>query len=203
MEPPGRKRVRRTVEASRQAILESAERYLIAEGPHGVKVQTIARDLGLTDAAVHYHFGNREGLLDALLRFSGRRFVEEIALVMDGKDPASFDPDTAARLLSDLYGRRGAGRLAMWLILSGWSPTGDGMLQPLAAGVHEWRTGRAKRLGLANPGLEDSQKFVALLSAVAFTQALTGRALLDSVGLTQLPSDELLSWVAKLLEPKT
>lgn len=202
MESPARKRVRRTVEASRRAILESAERYLIAEGPHGVKVQTIARDLGLTDAAVHYHFGNREGLLDALLRFSGRRFVEELTLAMDGKDLASFDPGTAARLLSDLYERRGAARLATWLILSGWSPSGAGMLQPLAAGVHEWRMGRAKQLGLANPRPEDSQRFVALLSAVAFTQALTGPALLNSVGLTQLPSDELLSWVAELLEQK-
>ena len=78
-----------------------------------------------------------------------------------------------------------------------------GMLQPLAAGVHEWRMGRAKQLGLPNPGLEESQKFVALLSAVAFTQALTGPALLNSVGLTQSPSDGFMSWVTELLEQKT
>lgn len=203
MERPARKRVRRTVEASRQAILEAAERYLIAEGPHGVKVQAIARDLGLTDAAVHYHFGNREGLLEALLRFSGRRFLDELAVAMDGQDPTSLDLGTAARLLSDLYERRGTARLAMWLILSGWSPTGAGMLEPLAFGVHQWRSSQAERLGLAPPLLEDSQKLIALLSAVTFTQALSGDAQLRSVGLPGLPSDDFLSWVTALLEQKS
>ncbi len=202
MERPARKRVRRTVEASRQAILEAAERHLIADGPHGVKVQTIARDLGLTDAAVHYHFGNREGLLEALLRFSGRRFLDELAVAMDGQDPTSFDLGTAARLLSDLYERRGTARLAMWLILSGWSPTGAGMLEPLARGVHQWRMSQAERLGLAPPHLEDSQKLIALLSAVTFTQALSGDALPRSVGLPGLPPDDFISWVTALLEQK-
>lgn len=199
MEGEVRKRVRRTVEASRRTILEAAERHLIAEGPHGVKVQTIARDLGLTDAAIHYHFGNREGLLEALLRFSGRRFVDELALAMEGKDPSSFDLDQAARLLADLYGRRGTARLAMWLILSGWSPSGAGMLQPLADWLHLSRASRAERLGLAAPRLEDSQKLIALLSAVTFTQALSGDALLRSVGLTAVPPDDFLSWTTDVL----
>lgn len=47
------RRVRRTVEASRQAILETAERHLAAEGPNGVKVQRFATELGMTDAAIH------------------------------------------------------------------------------------------------------------------------------------------------------
>ena len=50
------KRVRRSVEVSKRTILERAEHYLIAEGLNGVKVQKIARDLGLSDAAIHYHF---------------------------------------------------------------------------------------------------------------------------------------------------
>lgn len=203
MERPARKRVRRTVEASRQLILEAAERRLIAEGPHGVKVQIIARDLGLTDAAIHYHFGNREGLLEALLRFSGRRFLDELAVAMDGQNPSSIDLGRAASLLSDLYERRGTARLAMWLILSGWSPTGAGMLQPLALGVHKWRADQASRLGLVPPKLEDSQKLVALLSAVTFSQALSGDALLSSVGLPRLPSDDFLSWVTALVGQKS
>ena len=65
-------RIRRTPEASKAAILAAAERRLIREGPEGVRVQRIAADLGMTDAAVHYHFGSREALVEALLRSEGR-----------------------------------------------------------------------------------------------------------------------------------
>lgn len=195
-----RKRVRRTVEASRQTILETAERYLIEEGPQGVKVQKVARELGLTDAAIHYHFGNREGLLEALLRFSGRRFVDELVLATEGSDPSSFDIATAARLLSSLYDQRGTARLAMWLVLSGWSPPGAGMLRPLTDRFHASRTDRAHKLGLPVPKLEDSQKLTALLSAVAFTQALFGDALMRSVGLSAVSPEDYLSWVTTLLD---
>ena len=198
-----RKRVRRTVEVSRQAILETAERYLIQEGPQGVKVQKVARDLGLTDAAIHHHFGNREGLLEALLRFSGRRFMDELVQATEGCDPLSFDLATATRLLSDLYDQRGAARLAMWLVLSGWSPPGDGMLRPLSDRFHASRTVRAEQLGLPVANLEDSQKLIALLSAVVFTQALFGDALMRSVGLSAVSPKDYLSWVTTLLDHPT
>lgn len=196
----GRKRVRRTVEASRQTILEAAERYLIDEGPQGVKVQRIARDLNLTDAAIHYHFGNREGLLDALLRFAGRRFVEDFAAATQGAEASSFDLGAAARLLSDLYDRRGAARLAMWLTLSGWSPPGEGMLAPLADHFHAARLKRAQAEGEPAPSLEDSRKLIALLSAVAFTQALAGDAMMRSVALTSVAPEAYLTWVVELIE---
>ncbi|HEX5380180.1 MAG TPA: helix-turn-helix domain-containing protein [Phenylobacterium sp.] len=194
------KRIRRSVEASKHAILEVAERHLIDDGPNGVKVQKIGRELGITDAAIHYHFGNREGLLEALLRFSGRRFVDDFAAMAESVDLASFSLDQAARLLTDLYGRRGGARLAMWLVLSGWSPKGSGMLLPMATLLNEARTRRALDRGLEVPTLEDSQRLIALLSALAFAQALTGDAVLRSVGLNNLAPDAFLSWVAAELE---
>jgi AcrR family transcriptional regulator len=194
------KRVRRTVEASKQAILEVAERHLIADGPNGVKVQKIGRELGLTDAAIHYHFGNRDGLLEALLRFSGRRFVDDFASLAESVDLASFGLDQAARLLTELYGRRGTARLAMWLALSGWTPKGSGMLRPMADLLHKARTARAVDRGLEAPPFEDSQRLIALLSTLAFAQALTGDAVLRSVGLDKLPPDDFLDWVGREVE---
>ncbi|WP_309645475.1 helix-turn-helix domain-containing protein [Phenylobacterium sp.] len=200
MADAGGKRVRRTVEASRQAILEAAERCLIDEGPNGVKVQRIARDLGLTDAAIHYHFGNREGLMEALLRFSGRRFVEEVQGAMSVGDAAGIDLRQAASRLSELYERRGTARLAMWLMLAGWSPKGAGMLQPLAEWLHAGRAQRARAAGLAAPAFEDSQKMIALLGAVTFAQALSGDAHLRSAGLQGVAQNEFMAWVADQLE---
>jgi AcrR family transcriptional regulator len=199
MRPKSTKRVRRTVEASKLKILERAEQYLITEGPNGVKIQRIARDLGLSDAAIHYHFGNRKKLLEALLRFAGRRFVKELTAAISDRDTSSFDLTAAARLLSDLYDRRGTARLAMWLLLSGWSPRGAGMLQPLAEWLHQQRTTAAQAVGAAPPRLEDSQKVVAALNAVTFMEALGEDALIRSVGLRRLPRQHLASWVATSL----
>ncbi len=194
-----RKRIRRSVEASKQSILETAERYLIAEGPNGVKVQRVAHDLGMTDAAAHYHFGNRDLLLGALLRFSGRRFIAELTAAIDESDEKTFDIGEAARLLSDLYDKRGTARLTMWLILSGWSPKGSGMLEPLVDWLHKTKTRDARAAGLPAPAKKESRKQIAVLSAVTFTQALAGDAMLRSVNLTETSSDTLLSWVTDLL----
>lgn len=194
------KRVRRSVEVSKRTILERAEHYLTAEGLNGVKVQRIARDLGLSDAAIHYHFGNRQKLLEALLRFAGQRFVGELTTAIEKSEISSFNLASAAKLLSDLYERRGTARLAMSLILSGWSPRGAGMLQPLAEWLHRARVRSARARGVAPPTLEESQKVIAVLNAVIFLQALTGDALLRSSGLRRLPREQLSSWIATLLE---
>jgi AcrR family transcriptional regulator len=195
-----RKRIRRSVEASKQSILETAERYLIAEGPNGVKVQRVAHDLGMTDAAVHYHFGNRDLLLEALLRFSGRRFVAELTAAIEESDETTFSISEAALLLSELYDKRGTARLAMWLTLSGWSPKGSGMLDPLVDWLHKTKSRDARAAGLPAPTKKESRKQIALLSAVTFTQALAGDAMLRSVSLTETSSDTLLSWVVDLLD---
>ena len=62
------KRTRRPAREARQRILEAAEQKLIEGGPDAVRVQTLGRELGITDAAIHHHFGNRDGLLEALLQ---------------------------------------------------------------------------------------------------------------------------------------
>lgn len=196
------KRVRRTVDASRKAILETAERHLLADGPEGVKVQRIARELGMTDAAVHYHFGSREGLLESLLRFSGRRFVGEVEQAMAAQDATEFDLSRAAAMLADLYARRGTARLAMWLVLSGWSPEGEGMLRPLVEWLHEARVRRAKADGPA-PDIADSRNLIALLGAVTFAQALAGNAHLRSAGVPDPSNDGFLHWLTQRLEPSS
>jgi AcrR family transcriptional regulator len=85
------KRVRRSPEASKRAILEAAERRLIEDGPDGVRVQRIAADLGMTDAALHFHFGNREALVEALMRFSAKRLVEDIGDALETWDADRLD----------------------------------------------------------------------------------------------------------------
>ena len=60
------KRRRRTPEAARREILDAAGRRLKNDGPDGLRLQTIASDLGISHSSILHHFGSRDGLLDAL-----------------------------------------------------------------------------------------------------------------------------------------
>src|SRR5260370_1498223 len=101
------KRIRRSPEASKLAILEAAERRLIKDGPDGVRVQRIAADLGMTDAALHYHFGNREALVKALMRFSAKRLVEDIGGALETWDVDRLDLHQLGALFRKRYAERG------------------------------------------------------------------------------------------------
>jgi TetR/AcrR family transcriptional regulator, repressor for neighboring sulfatase len=161
---------RREAEASRTEILKTAERHLAAGGPSAVKVQTVAAELGLTDAAIHYHFGNRQGLMRALLRHAGRNIKDSLADVTEAADITGV-----ADRLDDAYRRKGYARLALWLALEGVTPEGEGMYRPLVDNVHRARRGKAQ--------LEDTQIAVALLNIVLIGEALAGEAIMAGVGL--------------------
>jgi AcrR family transcriptional regulator len=120
------KRLRRTPQAAKVAILEAAERRLHDEGPEGVRIQRIAADLGITDAAIHYHFGSREALMDALLRHIGRRLVDDIEATIERWAPDQIDVAALGRLFQRANADERAARLALWLSLAGWRPKGSG-----------------------------------------------------------------------------
>src|SRR5258705_13764602 len=84
------KRIRRTTEAARRAILEAAERRLIEDGPDGVRVQHIAADLGMTGEALHYHFVSREALIDSVRRYSAKRLLTYIDAILKPCDVDRF-----------------------------------------------------------------------------------------------------------------
>src|SRR5215467_2095443 len=73
-----RTRIRRPAERAREEILDAAERRLVADGPAALRVQAVAREVGVTDPAVHYHFGSRDGLLQAVCRRAARRLRDDV-----------------------------------------------------------------------------------------------------------------------------
>ena len=194
-------RQRRTPQAAKFAILEAAERRLHDDGPEGVRVQRIAADLGITDAAVHYHFGTREALMDALLRRIGRRLVDDIEATIEGWAPDQIDVAALSRLFQRAYADERAARLAHWLSLSGWQPKGSGMLSSLVERVHRARTEAARKAGRARPRKSDTQYAIALLSAAHMHAAMSGDALLASVAedTTGLDQRHFLAFSVKLI----
>ena len=79
-------------------------------GPDAVRVQHVAADVGITDAAVRHHFGSREGLLESLLKFAGRRLQTELERALESWDGKPADVERVATLIADTY----SGGYAVW-----------------------------------------------------------------------------------------
>jgi TetR/AcrR family transcriptional regulator, repressor for neighboring sulfatase len=196
-----RTRVRRSVEEARRLILEAAERRLASGGPDAVRVQAVAADVGVTDAAVHYHFGNRQGLLDAVLRRAGRRLRDGLQGVVAGWDPGTLDVAALAEHLRSTMDTEGQARLTAWMVLGGWKPHGAGLLRPLAETIHEQRCDVAESNGGPPPPLDDTLFAVELLGLVTWAESLMGDAWRRSVGLKSDPAtaDRFMNWVVALV----
>jgi AcrR family transcriptional regulator len=195
-------RVRRPVERAREEILDAAERHLVAGGPGAVRVQAVAREIGISDAAVHYHFGSRDGLLRALLRRSGRRLREAFAGTVDRWEPETMAVGELAELLRQVYSDWQYARMTAWLSLAGWTPAGSGLLRAQAEAVHRRRLEvAAPRRGGSAPDLEDTQFCLALLNLVSWSEPLIGEPILQMVGVPadQAGGDRFRRWVVGLV----
>jgi AcrR family transcriptional regulator len=193
-------RIRRSRDAARELILDAAERRLIADGPAGVRVQLVANDVGMSDAAVHYHFGSRDGLVDALLRRAGRRLRSELATAA-GEQLSTLDVRKLSRGFRRTYDERQYARLTAWLVLDGWRPSGSSMLRPLVEAIHGARVAHAQEVGVAEPAFEDTQFTLFLLNAVHWADALIGGSLRRMVGLSNdhATATRFFDWVDDLL----
>ncbi len=168
-------RKRLSPEAARQKILARAEHYLIVGGPDAVRVQVVADDLGITDAAIHYHFKNRKGLMTALLKEAGRKMQKEIAdIATDMTSSADMVAELASKL-AELYQDRKFGRLAIWLASEGWESEGQGMFDPIVEQLCA---------DPQNAGREEDVRYsLALLNTFLIGEDLVGGAFLASVSL--------------------
>jgi AcrR family transcriptional regulator len=197
-----RTRTRRTAKEAKQVILEAAERRLISDGPEGVRVQLIARDLGMTDAAIHHHFGSRDGLVEALLKFGGRKLKARVGTATAGWDDGAIDVPALIDVITETYGDRGYARLATWMALAGWRSQGSGMFRPLAEAIHAARTRIAEAQGRPAPPLEDTLFSVTMLSLVLFAEPLHGNNMRRSVSLPadRETRDRFVAWLAALMQ---
>jgi len=195
-------RRRRSAEDARRAILAAAEKRLIAEGPGAIKVQAVARDLGLTDPAIHYHFGSQEGLVEALIRFGGRRLKDAVHDAVRSWSGDSVDVRQLVALVGETFGDRGYARLAAWMALAGWTSRGGGMYDELVARVHEARALGAREHGLGAPAVEDTQHLVVLLNLVLFADAISGSSFRRSVGLPgdRAAGERFRAWFIRVAE---
>jgi len=188
-------------------ILEAAERRFAAGGQGAVRVQVVAQDVGLTDAAVHYHFGSRKGFLTALLRYAGRGLRAQIEAAARHWSSGARDLISLTELISDCYDSRGYAHLATWLMLSGARGRGAGMLSALVDAFQRDAGRAARDLGVAPRTRKEMQFIVALFHMIQVAEPLFGEAMRRSAGLPSdgTSRDEFRAWLlsvfANLLHP--
>ncbi len=68
---PPRQRQRRGDRDTRGEILDSSLRLFSEHGFARTTIRAIARDVGITSAAIYYHFASKQELLEALLEEAG------------------------------------------------------------------------------------------------------------------------------------
>jgi AcrR family transcriptional regulator len=83
----------------REAWIEKGLRALAAAGPDAVRVDALARELGVTRGGFYWHFENREALMDAILDHWERVSVDAVIERVDAGDD---DPRERLRRLFDL-----------------------------------------------------------------------------------------------------
>ena len=200
-------RRRRTADEARHAILDAAEKALVAAGPAGIRLQEVAEQVGVSHPTVLHHFGSREGLIEAVVA----RAMESLgaSLINAVRDRPADDDETAGgvapiesmlKAVSHALVDGGHARAFLWLTLAGYPSTAEELhVRAVAEVVHEERKARRVKKGKKKAIPFEDTYFTVLLPALA----------LMSLAVLQPPKGkdfegcgpaEFRAWLAKLIQ---
>ena len=84
----------------REQLLDATKRVVAEHGFHGVSIEAVAREAGITRPIVYGHFQDLAGLLEALIERESERALAQLAAVL----PRDLSGDPAETLLAALRG---------------------------------------------------------------------------------------------------
>lgn len=187
-------RKRRSSDEARASILDAAEAQLREVGPGGIRLQDVAKAVGVSHPTVLHHFGSREGLIAAVVS----RVVESIQSGLSDDVQAAPGLEGIHALIDRVALKmkdKDRARTLMWLSLAGFGP-GLGALHvtPIAEALHEVR--RLKRAGKKRmPPFEDS-----CFSVVLPALALLSLTVLEDAGEPGFDVPRFRAWLARLVQ---
>jgi AcrR family transcriptional regulator len=101
--------------STREKLLDCAEQLFAERGLDAVSLRSINAEAGLSAAALHYHFGSKQSLLDALLERRMAQPMEQRAKMLDALEAHPLAPtsrevlEALIRPLAELVAREGEG----------------------------------------------------------------------------------------------
>lgn len=178
--PPRR---RRTAAEARDAILDAAERRLARSGPDGIRLKEIAADAGISHPTLLHHFGNRQGLIEALAERTMSDLADDLIGAIAAPDVIAGAPAALERVYRVL-GDTGHARLLVWRALAGWAKRSGveaKLLWSLIDALHARRTEIFEARSNAPPSYRDTA-FIALIAVFAtLGEAVVGSLFLSEV----------------------
>lgn len=184
-------RVRRSPEMARENILAAAEGLLLENGPQALKLTDVARAAGIAHATVLHHFGSIGEVQTALMERMIQGLVAQVAQAAALEGDSGSHIEAGSKILFDVFGAKGAARLAAWLELTGESRR----LTTVRSAV-----GQVAAMRLARDGVDEerAEDFILLSVLLAMGVGLFGpslEALMDKpAGRARELAAELLRW---------
>lgn len=193
---PPKKRVRRRPEDAQAHILDAAE-ALIAKGggPAALRLQDVARQAGVSHPSILHHFGNREGLVQALNRRAVERLAESaIAEISSGPSGEGLKATFSAY-------RDGLAQRLIWLMqsLEQPPPARTELFERVVGSFHQARKAFTAP-GVAAPDPFDSRAVIHLVNIAAFGDALIGARLRQAGAKEAAKRAAFERWFSELLD---
>lgn len=197
-------RVRRTPEDARRQILDAAERRLAEGGPEAIRLQDIARDVGISHPAILHHFGSRDGLTRALAERAVQRLTEDLLAIFRERSPGELSGREIIERVFATLGDTGHARLLAWRALANPPEQGDpearATLDQITDAIHLRRLAQAKALGTPAPPRDDTASVVRLATSTMLGEALTAPIFAPGGGAAARESNRRFRrWLADLL----
>jgi AcrR family transcriptional regulator len=158
----------------RQVWLNGMAQHVLTHGLNNASLRPLAQAVGTSDRMLIYHFGSKEGLIDALLRHLAGGFVAGLEAALPPGRAASV-ADCLAEVVALLRDPGMAGYVRIWLDILSAAAGGEAAHrqagQDIMAGFAVWLEGRLPE-GMADPAGV----------AAALLTLIEGVIVMDSVG---------------------
>ena len=200
--PSGKTRRRRSPEVAREEILNAAQRLLSQGGPDAIRLQDIARDVGISHPTILHHFGSREGLIEALDARALKALTSDVARIL--QSDAEPQAGELVERVAETMDQQGLARLiALWAMRETDGPTYPEGTDPalLVAEVSELIRSRLDATEGVEPDRLEAISFRVRLAVFAmFGQALIGDAMSPVTGKErQAERHRFRQWFSELM----